>query len=79
LRGAADSLALRVRYHDDAVHTKRLPGSPLASDAGFTYTGIKLSNEAENSLEKRKQHRNIAYASMGVAIAGSGMMLIWRD
>src|SRR6476646_8664142 len=30
LRGAADSLALRVRYHDDAVHTKRLPGSPLA-------------------------------------------------
>ena len=51
----------------------------LASDAGFTYTGIKLSNEAENSLAKRKQHRNLAYASMGVAIAGSGMMLIWRD
>ena len=51
----------------------------LASDAGFTYTGIKLSNEAENSLEKRKQHRNLAYASMGVAIAGSGMMLIWHD
>jgi len=51
----------------------------LASDAGFTYTGIKLSNEAENSLEKRRQHRNLAYASMGVAIAGSGMMLIWRD
>jgi cobaltochelatase CobT len=30
LRGAADSLALRVRYHNDAVHMKRLPGSPLA-------------------------------------------------
>ncbi|HEX3862041.1 MAG TPA: cobaltochelatase subunit CobT [Stellaceae bacterium] len=30
LRGAADGLALRVRYHDAAVHTKRLPGSPLA-------------------------------------------------
>src|SRR5579864_971902 len=30
LRGAADSLALRLRYHDDAVHAKRLPGSPLA-------------------------------------------------
>ncbi|HML11226.1 MAG TPA: cobaltochelatase subunit CobT [Stellaceae bacterium] len=30
LRGAADSLALRVRYHDDAVHSKRLPGGPLA-------------------------------------------------
>jgi hypothetical protein len=51
----------------------------LASDAGFTYAGVKLSNEAENSLVKRRQHRNLAYASMGVAIAGSGMMLIWRD
>ena len=30
LRGAADSLALRLRYHDAAVHAKRLPGSPLA-------------------------------------------------
>jgi cobaltochelatase CobT len=30
LRGAADSLALRLRYHDDAVHSKRLPGSALA-------------------------------------------------
>jgi cobaltochelatase CobT len=30
LRGAADSMALRLRYHDDAVHSKRVPGSPLA-------------------------------------------------
>jgi cobaltochelatase CobT len=30
LRGAADSMALRLRYHDDAVHMKRLPGSALA-------------------------------------------------
>src|SRR3984893_3448638 len=30
LRGAADSLALRLRYHNDAVHSKRLPGVPLA-------------------------------------------------
>jgi cobaltochelatase CobT len=30
LRGAADSLALRLRYHDDAVHNRRVPGSPLA-------------------------------------------------
>src|SRR5437870_1793426 len=30
LRGAADSLALRLPYHDDAVHSKRVPGSPLA-------------------------------------------------
>src|SRR5439155_1700950 len=30
LRGAADSVALRLRYHDDGVHSKRVPGSPLA-------------------------------------------------
>ncbi|MBV8776431.1 MAG: cobaltochelatase subunit CobT, partial [Alphaproteobacteria bacterium] len=30
LRGAADSMALRLRYHDDAVHSKRLPGGALA-------------------------------------------------
>ena len=30
LRGAADSLALRLRYHDDAVHSKRAPGGALA-------------------------------------------------
>jgi cobaltochelatase CobT len=30
LRGAADSMALRLRYHDDGVHAKRLPGGPLA-------------------------------------------------
>jgi cobaltochelatase CobT len=30
LRGAADSLALRLRYHDAAVHSKRLPGNALA-------------------------------------------------
>ena len=30
LRGVADSMALRLRYHDDAVHSKRVPGSPMA-------------------------------------------------
>src|SRR5947199_9578372 len=30
LRGAADSMALRLRYHDDAVHSKRAPGGALA-------------------------------------------------
>jgi hypothetical protein len=57
------------------VHTLLM----LASDAGFAYAGIKLSNEAENSAEKRSQHRNLAYASMAVAVTGSGMMLLWRD
>ena len=30
LRGAADSLALRLRYHDDQVHSRRAPHAPLA-------------------------------------------------
>jgi cobaltochelatase CobT len=29
LRGAADSVALRLRYHDDKVHGRRVPASPL--------------------------------------------------
>src|SRR5215510_6109103 len=30
LRGQADSMALRLRYHDDAVHSRRVPGNALA-------------------------------------------------
>jgi hypothetical protein len=51
----------------------------LASDAGFAYAGIKLSEDAEESLDARRRHRNTAYASMGVAVTGAGMMLLWRD
>jgi hypothetical protein len=50
----------------------------LASDAGFTYAGVKLSNDAENSADARRKHRNLAYASMGTALVGSGIMVIWR-
>jgi len=32
LRGAADALALRLRYHDDALHQKRLPPGREARD-----------------------------------------------
>ena len=33
LRGAADSLALRIRHHDDAVHNARMPSRREAKDA----------------------------------------------
>ena len=58
-----------------AIHTVLM----LASDAGFAYAGIKLSEDAEQSGEARRKHRNTAYASMGVAVTGAGMMLLWRD
>jgi hypothetical protein len=51
----------------------------LASDAGFAYAGIKLSEDAEQSADARRKHRNLAYTSMGVSIVGGGMMLLWRD
>src|SRR5580692_12221133 len=33
LRGASDSLALRLRHHDDAVHAQRMPARREARDA----------------------------------------------
>ena len=51
----------------------------LTADAGFAYAGIKLSEDAEQSAAARRKHRNTAYASMGVAVTGAGMMLLWRD
>jgi hypothetical protein len=47
----------------------------LASDAGFTYAGVKLGPEATRSLEKRREHRRIALISMGGALVGYGAML----
>jgi hypothetical protein len=46
----------------------------LASDAGFTYTGIKLADEAKRSPSDRDRHRNFAYASIGTALVGYGIM-----
>jgi hypothetical protein len=51
----------------------------LASDAGFTYAGVRLSEQAENSSDKRRQHRQWAYGSMATALVGTGMMVFWRD
>ena len=51
----------------------------LASDAGFTYAGARLANDAETSFEKRRLHRDWAYGSMATALVGSGMMVLWRD
>ena len=70
-----DSRAVPTGRTRRAIHTVLM----LASDAGFAYAGIKLSEDAEQSAQARRKHRNTAYASMGVAITGAGMMLLWRD
>jgi hypothetical protein len=70
-----DSRAVPQGRTRRAIHTLLM----LASDAGFAYAGIKLSEDAEESADARRKHRNTAYASMGVAVTGAGMMLLWRD
>jgi hypothetical protein len=51
-------------------------GLMLASDAGFTYAGVKLGPEAKRSVSARIQHRRYAYISMGTALVGYATMLI---
>ncbi len=51
-------------------------GLLLASDAGFTYAGIKLGSEARRSQSARDEHRRIAFISMGTALVGYGIMLV---
>ena len=70
-----DSRAVEQGRARRTIHTLLM----LASDAGFAYAGIKLSEDAEESADARRRHRNLAYTSMGVAITGAGMMVLWRD
>jgi hypothetical protein len=70
-----DSRAVEQGRTRRTIHTLLM----LASDAGFAYAGIKLSEDAEESADARRKHRNLAYTSMGVAITGAGMMVLWRD
>ena len=70
-----DSRAVEQGRTRRTIHTLLM----LASDAGFAYAGIKLSEDAEESADARRRHRNMAYTSMGVAITGAGMMVLWRD
>jgi hypothetical protein len=51
----------------------------LASDAGFTYAGVRLSEQAENNADKRREHRAWAYGSMATALTGAGVMVLFRD
>ena len=50
----------------------------LACDAAFTYTGAKLSNDAETSGSARRLHHNVALISMGVTVASGAAMQIWN-
>lgn len=63
---------------NEVGRTKRWVHSALllGSDAGFTWSGIKLASDAKNSQAGRDQHRRVSYISMGAALAGYAIMLV---
>jgi hypothetical protein len=66
--------------HDPAGRTRRIIHSllMLTADAGFTATGIVASG-AHDSASRRSLHQTLAISSMGVALAGDLLMIVWKD
>ena len=64
--------------HNDVGRTKRIIHSVLllAADGGFALAGSSGGDDAEESQASRNHHRDIAYASMGTALVGYGVMLV---
>lgn len=50
----------------------------LTADAAFTYAGAKLSEQAEQSQQKRRLHRTIALSATGLTLASSVMMKLFN-
>jgi hypothetical protein len=51
----------------------------LASDAGFTYAGARLSEQAENTVDKRREQRKWAYGSMATALTDVAVIALGRE
>lgn len=66
--------------HDENGRTRRIVHTALmlASEAGFAYTGA-IAGDARESFDAAHRHKNAALASMGISIAGTGMMWFWKD
>ena len=50
----------------------------LGADAAFAYTGIMLSQEAENSFEKRDEHRKVALYAIGASTVSGVVMKVFN-
>lgn len=63
---------------DPNGRTRRIIHSVLftAASGGFAYAGTKLANDAEESMNARRKHRNVALGSMGVSTVSWLIMLI---
>lgn len=53
--------------------------SMLGADAAFTYAGAKLSNDAETSAVKRREHRTVALSAMGVTVISGFAMRMFNQ
>lgn len=67
--------------HDPTNRKRRLLHSALfiAASAGFTYSGAVLSEQAERSVSKRRDHRNLNLVSMGLSVSSAIVMLTGRN
>lgn len=50
----------------------------LSADAAFTYAGAKLSNDAETSATKRREHRTVALSAMAATVASGLAMKLFN-
>jgi hypothetical protein len=66
--------------HQEAGRTRRTVHAllMLASDAGFTATGLIAEDAANGGLDAARRHRNVAVASMVPATIGATMMWVER-
>ena len=53
--------------------------SMLLADAGFTWAGVKLSEDAERDLSKRRLHRTVALTSIGITVVSGLAMKFLND
>jgi hypothetical protein len=53
----------------------------IAADAGFVVVGATAPEDDDRGggSSGRQTHRNVAIASMGVALGSYVMMLLWKD
>jgi hypothetical protein len=48
--------------------------SMLIADAGFTWAGAVLSEQAQRSTKKKRLHRTVALTSIGISVTSSTLM-----
>ena len=66
-------LVLMVHGFPESWYSYRHQIDPIA-EAGFTWAGAVLSEQAERSTEKRRLHRTVALSSIGISVTSATLM-----